>query len=217
MMTQKHIGYKSWQDNFEKDTLPEIFRVESAQTETAGGYKFEPSDGYIAMEAEHYYSATNGTNASWTVIPYMGRTLSGLAVMPYTQPTDGASVTYRMKLPEGLTEVKVLVVTKSNLAFENPKGHCFRVGFGDNKPKRINTNKTLLESGDNVYTVFYPTVARRVIKKEVKIPVAAPDADGYVNLTITPADPGIVFEKIVVDLGGYKDSYLFMPESPYTK
>jgi hypothetical protein len=216
MMTQKHIGYKSWQDNFEKDTLPEIFRID-APAATAGGYVFEPSNGYIAIEAEHYYSATDGNSAAWTVIPYMGRTLSGLAVMPYTKPTDGASVTYRMKLPEGVTEAKVIVVTKSNLAFENPKGHCFRIGFGVNKPKRINTNKTLLESGDNVYTVFYPTVARRVIQKEAKIPTAAPDADGYVNLTITPADPGIVFEKIIVDLGGYQKSYLFMQESPYTK
>ncbi len=216
MMTQKHIGYKSWQDNFEKDTLPEVFRLDVAPA-TAGGYCFEPSNDYIAIEAEHYYSATDGGAAKWTVIPYMGRTLSGLTMMPYTQPTDGGSVTYRMKLPEGLTEARVIVVTKSNLAFENPKGHCFRIGFGDNKPKRINTNKTLLESGDNVYTVFYPTVARRIIQKEAKIPVAAADADGYVNLTITPADPGIVFEKIIVDLGGYKKSYLFMPESPYTK
>jgi hypothetical protein len=27
-------------------------------------------------------------------------------------------------------------------------------------------------------------------------------------------DPGIVFEKIVVDFGGYEDSYLFGNESP---
>jgi hypothetical protein len=27
-------------------------------------------------------------------------------------------------------------------------------------------------------------------------------------------DPGIVLEKIVIDYGGYKKSYLFMDESP---
>jgi hypothetical protein len=33
-------------------------------------------------------------------------------------------------------------------------------------------------------------------------------------LTLTPLDPGIVFEKIIVDFGGYKNSYLFGNESP---
>ena len=33
-------------------------------------------------------------------------------------------------------------------------------------------------------------------------------------LNLKPLDPGIVFQKIVVDLGGYKDSYLYMDESP---
>ncbi len=29
--------------------------------------------------------------------------------------------------------------------------------------------------------------------------------------------PGIVFEKIIVDFGGYEPSYLFMDETPYGK
>ena len=31
---------------------------------------------------------------------------------------------------------------------------------------------------------------------------------------LKPLDPGIVFEKIVVDFGGYRKTYLFMNESP---
>ena len=37
------------------------------------------------------------------------------------------------------------------------------------------------------------------------------------ELKLQPRHPGIVFEKIVVDWGGYKPSYLFMNESNYTK
>jgi len=33
-------------------------------------------------------------------------------------------------------------------------------------------------------------------------------------LVLKPVEPAIVFEKIVVDYGGYEDSYLFMDESP---
>ncbi len=38
--------------------------------------------------------------------------------------------------------------------------------------------------------------------------------DEYHTLVLTPNDPAIVFEKIVVDAGGYQPSYLFMDESP---
>ena len=38
-------------------------------------------------------------------------------------------------------------------------------------------------------------------------------SDGMQTLTFKPLDPGIVLEKLVVDYGGYKKSYLFMNES----
>ena len=105
MMTQKHIGYRSWNDNFPADRLPRVERVE----ETApGGYSFEADPrGFTAIEAEHWNQAAAVSGASWTVIPYMGRTLSGVALMPYTVPAEGASLTYRVCIPEGVTEVKV--------------------------------------------------------------------------------------------------------------
>ena len=37
--------------------------------------------------------------------------------------------------------------------------------------------------------------------------------DGMQTITFKPLDPGIVLEKLVVDYGGYKKSYLFMNES----
>jgi hypothetical protein len=208
MMTQKHIGYSSWNDDFEQ-TMPQIV----CTNDSSSRYAFIPSDGYIAIEAQHYFDANDANLAKWTVIPDMGRTLSGVAVMPYNESTDNATITYLMKLPDNLDKVKVLVVTKSNLAFKNRDGHCFTIAFGDNVPVRVNTNKNLNESPENIYSVFYPTVARRVIENEVELSTVKADAEGYVNLTIHPEDPGIVFEKIVIDLGGYKKSYLFMPES----
>jgi hypothetical protein len=38
--------------------------------------------------------------------------------------------------------------------------------------------------------------------------------EGTHTLTIRPLDPGIVFEKVVVDCGGYSPSFLFGDESP---
>lgn len=51
--------------------------------------------------------------------------------------------------------------------------------------------------GGSVGSVFYPTVARRVVKKKVSFAAIPPrDADGCVTLEILPLDQGIAFEKI---------------------
>jgi len=140
-------------------------------------------------------------------------TLSGMAVMLYSQPVNGASISYKMKLPVDVKTVTVHVVVKSTLAFINLEGHRYKVGFNGGGEKVVNFNSDLNEKPENIYSIFFPTVARRVVEKKVEmnLPVSA---DGMQELTLTPLDPGIVFEKIVVDFGGYKKSYLFGNESP---
>lgn len=212
MMTQKHIGYTSWNDNFPADKLPEIYRIEKPE-EAVGGYVFQAQNGVVSMEAEHYFDKKNAADARWTVIPYMGRTLSGISLMPYTVPVEGASLTYKMQLPKEVKTVTVHVVVKSTLAFRNLEGHKYMVGFEGGQEEVVNFNADLNEAPENIYAKFYPTVARRVIEKEMTFELPA-SADGMQTLQIKPLDPAIVFEKIVVDCGGYKESYLFMNESP---
>ena len=212
MMAQKHIGYTSWNDNFRANIMPEVFRIENPERQK-GGYVFTGKYGVVSMEAEHYFEANPSASADWQVIPYLGRTLSGVALMPYTEGVEGASLTYKMALPENVSEVNVHVVVKSTLAFHDAKGHEYSVGFYGGKETVVNFNADLNEESENVYSVFYPTVARRVVEKTVKLTVP-PSTDGMQLLTLKPLDPGIVFEKIVVDCGGYQKSYLFMDESP---
>lgn len=211
MMIQKHIGYTSWHDNFPADQLPEIFRIEEPE-KAVGGYVFTAENGYAAIEAQHYYRAQPAAGTAWTVIPHIGRTLSGMALMPYTLPTDGASISYKVKLPTHVKTATVHVVVKSTLAFSNPKGHKYSIGFEGGKEETVNFNHNLNELPENVYTVFYPTVARRVIEKKITLDVPSTD-DGVQMLTFKPLDPGTVLEKLVIDYGGYQDSYLFMDES----
>lgn len=210
MMTQKHIGYTSWHDGFPADTMPAVKRV--ADT-SKGGYTFdEDGRGYVVIEAEHFYKACDGDSVQWTVIPDMGRTLSGISAMPYTAPLDGASLSYRMKLPSGTSKAAVTVVVKSTLAFKNRDGHRYEVDFGAGEPIVVNYNHNLNEAKENIYDIFYPTMARRVVEKTVELPVAT-DKDGYATLTLRPIDEGTVFEKIVVDLGAYTPQYLYGTES----
>ncbi|MCF0244081.1 MAG: glycosyl hydrolase 115 family protein [Bacteroidaceae bacterium] len=211
MMTQKHIGYKTWNDNFPHDMLPAVHRMDGEKANVTGGYVFEPSDGYVSIEAEHFFAADAAENTYWEIIPDMGRTLSAVALRPYTTLPSGESLTYKMQLPEGVNEVKVHVIVKSTLAFRNPEGHKYTVSFDGAEPQEVNFNGNLNEKPENCYSVYYPTVARRVVESVVDFKVAASQTH---TLTLTPKDPAIVFEKIVVDCGGYKSQFLFGKESP---
>ena len=209
MMTQKHIGYSSWNDDFPHEMLPATKRIEKGAT---GGYVFVPSNGFVAMEAEHYYNAKASAGSQWSVYPDYGRTRSAVALTPYTQPVDGASLTYRFTLPaQAPAKVKVHVIVKSTLDFLNVGGHEYAVSLDGTEPQVVNFNKTLVDRQPYMYSEFYPAVARRVVEKVVELPVSNADIH---ELTLTPRHPGIVFEKMVVDLGGYQPQYLFGEESP---
>lgn len=208
MMIQKHISYKIWNDNYPADVCPDLIEVKTP----AGGPTFCAKDGYISIEAEHTWSRQEATAAKWTVIPYMGRTLSGIALMPYTVATDNASLTYRFKA-DGAKAAKIHVITKSTLDYLDKGGLVYDVAIDGGEPVSVNFNSNLNEKPENIYSIYYPTVASRVVEKEVELTMGEGDIH---TLTIHPQDPGIVFEKIVIDLDGYQRQFLFGDESPKT-
>ncbi|MBQ9261164.1 MAG: glycosyl hydrolase 115 family protein [Prevotella sp.] len=207
MMTQKHIGYRSWNDDFPSDRMPKVKTV----AEGNGGYVFEAQNGFVAIEAEHYFEAKADGKAQWTVIPDMGRTRSAMTLMPYTEPAYG-SLTYKFALKDKIESIKVHIVVKSTLDYLNKGGLTYKVSLDGSEPQSINFNSRLNEDKENIYSVFYPTVARRVVESVVTQPIDA--SKGSHLLTLTPDDPAILFEKIVINAGGYQPQFLFGQESP---
>ena len=213
MMIQKHISYVSWGEDYPRDVVPTVYRFENPE-QMNGNYVFRPSAGYIAMDAQHYYSYENSGEAQWTAIPFMGRTRGAMAVQPYTTNPEGTSISYRMNIPEGHEYVDVHIITASTLAFKRYEGHRYTIGFEGQDAIEVNFNGELNEEPENIERIMYPTVARRVVKKTVRLK-AGPS--GMKTLTLKPLDPSVLLEKIVIDLGGYKDTFLFMEESPCTR
>lgn len=213
MMIQKHIGYTQWNDNFPADKLPHLERV--GQTDKKGGYIFTEKNGIVSMEAEHFYAQDNGKAGTWTTIPYLGRTLSGVSLMPYSLLPDGATMSYKFNLTSDVNSIDVLFALNSTLPFYRLEGHRFAVSLDGGEEVIVNFNEKMNESPENVYSIYYPTVARRVIESKITLPVSA--SKGVHTITVRPIEPGTVFEKIVVDCGGYVESYLFMDESPMVR
>ena len=208
MMTQKHIGYKSWNDAFEKDTCPELFRVTSKN-----GVIINENSGVVEIEALYYSSKTDAAEAKWTEIPFMGKSVSAMTLMPYTKSVKGASITYKFKMQvsktsddkafnsnvsNGKQKVRIHVITKSTLDYLNKGGLTYGVSLDGASPVEVNFNKDLNEKPENIYNIYYPTIATRIVDQVIELELPA-TTDGIHSLTLTPNDPAIVFEKIVID------------------
>ncbi len=191
MMTQKHIGYKGWNDDFEKDTCPVLHRVSLPAV-------IESLNDVVEIEAPYYFSKTDA-EAKWTEIPFMGKSLAGITLMPYTQDIKGASIQYKfkMKTPES-KKVCIHIITKSTLDFLNKGGMSYSVKVDDAEPVLVNFNGNLNEKPENIYDTYYPTIARRVVDKTIPVNLL-PSDNGTHTITIVPNDPAIIFEKIIVD------------------
>ena len=192
MMTQKHIGYTSWNDDFEKDTCPPLHRIEKADE---GGNIIADENGVVSIEAPYFFSKTDA-EAKWTKIPFMGKSLAGMTLMPYTQSVKGASIIYKFKLHT--KKVRLHIITKSTLDYLNKGGLTYSVSLDGASPIQVNLNKDLNEKPENIYNLYYPTIATRIIDKVIELELPA-SSDGIHTLTLTPHDPAIIFEKIVVD------------------
>lgn len=210
MMTQKHIGYKSWNDDFEKDTCPELFRVTSKD-----GVIICENNGVVEIEAPYYSSKTDAAEAKWTEIPFMGKSVSAMTLMPYTKSVKGASITYKFKMQvsktsdgkafNGKQKIRIHVITKSTLDYLNKGGLTYGVSLDGASPVEVNFNKDLNEKPENIYNIYYPTIATRIVDKVIELELPA-SSDGIHSLTLTPNAPAIVFEKIVIDGRGGKKS-----------
>lgn len=198
MMTQKHIGYKSWNDDFEKDTCPELFRVSASEAPVISEH-----NGVVEIEAPFFASKTDAApegkekeGAKWVQIPFMGKSLAGMTLMPYTKGVKGASLSYQFKMEP--RKVRIHVIIKSTLDYQNKGGMTYGVSVDGAEPILVNFNHNLNEKPENIYDIYYPTVATRIIDKVIEVELPA-TADGVHTLTLTPNDPAIIFEKIVVD------------------
>jgi hypothetical protein len=158
---------------------------------------FLESDGYVSIEAEHYTKATAG----WEKMPDFGRTLSAMSVFPGT--AEAPSLEYRMYLfHPGKAEVTSILGPTQN--FVPGRGLRFAMAFDDQPPQTIDT----LEHNTNRDWETTVKDAVRYVKSTFEIP-----APGYHTLKVWAVDPGLVLEKLIVDLGGLKPSYLGPPES----
>jgi len=169
---------------------------------------FVETEGYVSIEAEHYTKKNDAANVRWERIADYGRTLSSMTIFPVTAqsvtpPEHSPSLEYQMYLfHPGKAEVEAILAPTLN--FVPGRGLRYAISFDDEPPQIINA------LAHNSVHDWSQSVEDSVRKSKSTHTVAK---TGYHTLKFWMVDPGVVLQKLVVNLGGVKPSYLGPPES----
>jgi hypothetical protein len=169
---------------------------------------FVESNGYISIEAEHFSKNVANSSASWKLIPGLGRTLSAMHPVPVTaarqNPKSGSPVLEYNIYLFSTGEMKVNAFLAPSLNIYNDEGLELAVSIDDEEPRILNMHKdfTFQNWEESVRTNSRVVTSAHTISKP-----------GNHILKIWMVDPGIVLEKIIIQTGETKESYLGAPES----
>jgi hypothetical protein len=171
---------------------------------------FVESDGHVSIEAEHYTRAVAPAGRSWLRIPGFGRTLSGMTALPVTGPSStpgpqGQRLEYAIHFfSTGTFGVDAYLAPTQKI--QPGPDLRYAVSFDDETPQVVDVH------ADGSLAAWEKTVADGVTVLRTKHVITAP---GPHVLKFWPPDPAVVLEKLVVDTGGLRPSYLGPPESVY--
>lgn len=171
---------------------------------------FLESEGYVAIEAAHYARAVSTEGVSWQTLPGFGNTEGAVTPFPVTASTRKLSNTsprleYRLQTTSA-GEAKVELTVAPTLAFIPGRGLHVAVSFDDGLPRQIDLT---IPAGDSP-SPWATSVLDGVRKVVTSHQLAQPGAH---VLKYWMIDPGVVLERVVVDFGGVRQSYLGPPES----
>jgi len=174
---------------------------------TGGG--FVEGGGYVSMDADHYARAIAAPPLSWQRINDIGRSGAGVTAMPVTaasQKPGGIAphLEYRVFVfDSGSVQVRAYLSPTLNFS-GRPEGLRYAVSFDDEAPQIVSM------SADSSLKAWEQSVSDNVTISTSRHQLAKA---GEHVLKFWLVDPGVVLQKLVIDAGGVRPSYLGPPES----
>lgn len=221
-MDQTHIGYTYWQQP-DQNNMPAVVEIPetaliSEQIDSApraplanpeiphGAKGFIESGGVIAIEAEHTSRRIGAKGVKWETIPGYGRTLSAVEPFPVefkpSEPGKGARLEYDLTTTAG-GNVTLEAVMSPTLAFQPNRGLKIAFSFDAETPQVV-----------DVAPQYLSPAWEKAVSDSVQVVRTKHNlAPGVHTLKVWAVDPGVVLQRLVLDLGGLKPSYLGPSES----
>ncbi|HEU5077719.1 MAG TPA: glycosyl hydrolase 115 family protein [Opitutaceae bacterium] len=163
----------------------------------------------IAIEAHHYSNAVSGRSARWEALPGFGRNNGAVTVFPVTAEEvkpglDTPRLEYNIyTFSSG--DVDLELDCAPSLDFQGGGGLRLAISIDDEAPRIIalntsETNRTWEKAvSDGVQKVY----SRHRIERP-----------GSHVIKLWMVTPGVVVQRLILDFGGVRPSYLGPPESP---
>ncbi len=196
MMDQTHIGYRIWQEP-RRQVMPEVRRSDEQP------YLCHlESDGYISIEAVNNTELSGGV----ILIPRLGKTEGALTVLPAKEHNENAYAEFEIQT-ESSGKAELSVYLAPTLNFNAGKGLRYAVSVDGGQEQVVNFN-------GHYQGELGPWQAASIIVSKAELDFGAP---GRHTLRFRFVDQGPVLQKIVIDFGGVKRSYLGAPSSELVK
>jgi len=176
---------------------------------------FVQSDGVVSMEAEHFTKKTDQLGAAWQIIPGLGRTGDAVGIFPTTTPsvdlakvaTAAPALEYQFYMfSKGDVTIHYNLIPTQPIVYG--QGLRYAVALDNGPPQLVTITKGTGREVTN--RAWAENVLDNTTTATTQHTLAAP---GPHTLKIYMIDPGVLLEKIVVDAGGLRPSYLGPPET----
>ncbi len=230
MMSQTHIGYTYWQQPaFNKMPAVTYVAKDSAVKEkgsiamdmpsaknlipaNTNGNVFYEFGKIVSIEANHFTKANNSKTVFWKVLPDLGRTGSSVTTFPVTaatqKPSDASPYLEYDFYTYSKDEFKINAYFSPTLNFHNSStGLQYAISIDDEVPQIISINS---EDKNNNSGVWNKWVAENIIIKNTAHKILT---GGKHTVKYWMVNSGVVLQKLVLDFGGVKPSYLGPPET----
>ena len=172
--------------------------VEKPSVRPAG---FLEAGGYVAMDAGHYTRKVG----DWRLLPEVGKLGDGLTPLG----GDGARLEYRMTLTTtGPVKVSAYLSPRNNT--RPTPGLRYAISVDGAAPQEVNATT---ETGANDTTMNRQWARNTSDNINVTTTTHRIDRAGRHTLTFWAVDPTVILQRLVVDTGGVRYSYLGPPES----
>jgi hypothetical protein len=173
---------------------------------------FAETNGYVSMAAAHYSRNTNRAATQWALVPGLGHAGQALQAQPLqaTPLADAANLSGQAAVVEydfqTFTRAAPVVAVSTLPTHPTTRGAGMRYGVAlDNGPVQVVDFKTVGRSEEWKQNVLRNSAVRQVIG-----PVLLP---GRHTLKLYLIDPGVVLDRITIDLGGLRPAYGTIPET----
>lgn len=177
---------------------------------------FIENNGVVSIEAANYTKKLDSKTINWTVVPNMGRTDSSITVEPanaerQTPSKTSPSLEYVFTVFDG-GDLKIETYLSPLLNYKKNEGLKYAIAIDDEQPQIININEEDTKPDWEYPDWWNNMVTDHIRKKRSEHKAITP---GKHTLKVWMIDPGVVFQKFVIDAGGLKPSYLGPEESIY--